>query len=270
MVVKKSVIIIFKNKFPSMKSSFSYFLPILLVISFFTVGNTLTFGQIKKISVNFEVQASNKEFKSVSSQIAICYYKNYSLIEIPIFSMTKEFHAKNDSSSFKEISSKENTGFRYYMYENNSDHGLYYDSLMQEQGVKFCVDTLLKEKAFAGASFQNSDTDSLIKSIKITGQYTSAIEVFSRTSNLAKISKDTLVFHYTNHLQGIPYSFSQILDRQQKGKVYKIEYMYLAGETNSGNTNLFHKMRAIFEIGKIENGDRKLSKYFDKFINELK
>ena len=253
-----------------MKQSGKYLFSFILLVTFIITSYKSAYSQLRKISVNFKAETdSGKKFPSFDTHTQISYYHKYALIEVSDVSVTRKFQAKGKSNSFKETASRDSISTAYYIYSIGSTHGLAYDSLSQKKVKVFSVDSLLKKKAFAGANFYNAKTDSLIKSINLSSQYTSGIETYLRNSDLLKGSKDTLVFYYTNHLQGLPYSLSPTLDGRQKGKVYKIEYMYLAGKKDT-DKSLLQNMKAVFEIKESKVVDRPLLKYFEKFISEYK
>jgi len=242
----------------------------ILIASILITSQKSAYSQLRKISVDLKAEtAAGKKLPSFNKQIQIVYYLKYALIEVPVISMTKEFQASDGSNSFKETASRDSTGTAYYVYRIGSAQGLAYDSLSQKKGKVFSVDSLLQKEAFAGANFHNSNTDSLISSIALSDQYASGTETYLRNSDLVKDSKDTLILYYTHHLHGIPYSLSPTIDSPQKGKVFKIEYMYLAGKRDPEKSWL-QKMKAVFEIKESKVLDKDLLKYFKKFIEQYK
>ena len=224
---------------------------------------------IIRINVSLRIEDNERKFKPIMSKVAISYYKCHTIIEDPRPTISMYFQSDSSSHSFEHIRSSKTIKSRYFIFKNKSTQGLAFDSLAQKKGTRFNVDTIMKEKAFSNGMFYNSSTYNFVESIiKPKDDYTSAIEIFSRDSKENLGSKDSLIYHFTNQLKDVPYSFSPALDQNEKGKIYKIEIFYYEKFKNGLYQNSFRKMKAVLEVSREEVEDDLIVKYFDKYITE--
>ncbi|WP_442590299.1 hypothetical protein ACSBL2_03560 [Pedobacter sp. AW31-3R] len=223
---------------------------------------------IQKIVLRSKIESSDKKFKTVLSEIGICYYSDYTLLEIPVISVNTYLTLDTGMNIIKSKSSLPHTTFRYFVFKNSTSEGLRYDSLAQIKGRPFSVDSLLKRKAYKDAIFYNPKTDKLISSKKSKINPESLVEVYSRLPAENRY-QDTLKFHYCNEMNNVRYSFSNTLDQHDNGKIYKIDNTFSTVIPNSGNPGQIQMIRMVFEMHKDENSDMEsIKNYFEKFIAE--
>ncbi|PXY41633.1 hypothetical protein DMB65_06695 [Flavobacterium cheongpyeongense] len=191
---------------------------ILILFSFSIYSLTKKKNKYEKIKIKYNLPfvKSNGDVGNVTDSLSIIYKGNNIIYEIPYYYYSKK----------KETLGRTKTIFKYFVYQNGSELGTWFDSINAPNKKTEKIINIHKEKTILSPPDLFDETnDVLINTIRNKEGYTT-IETYIPKFKKDLTYPDTMKVYYKNRLKNIDYSLSKKLDSLKKLKVFKIRFIF--------------------------------------------
>ncbi|MDP4263335.1 MAG: hypothetical protein Q8941_12485 [Bacteroidota bacterium] len=221
-----------------------------------SLQRTETMGKKISLVVNYPVIMINDgvhsdvHFFNLRDTVFIFYYGRYILYRLP---GTRKFETD------EKIAGSE----PWFIYRKQSAQGYLFTSISDStRGMKLPADSFLHNRAFAGASFDISTSDSLVER---SGNKNTLVEKYFCNKSNNENYPDSFYFYFSDNFKNIDYTFSRKLDSLRKMKLYKVRILYNE-KTSSAYQKVLPKREFLFEI---RNEGKNISKELIDFISRV-
>lgn len=208
-----------------------------------------------KLSWHFDVyDDSTNRVYAIEGSNQVFFYKNLELYK--------------QENVFIDEMNKEHPDFDYFVYDRKKKIGRRYYRRNPEFGLKFNVDSFLRDNAFENAKIYDSQIDVLTNRIKKLGEK-KFTEKYLETSKKDYTYPDSIFFSFDDELKSIPISFSKELDSLRQSKIVKWVSIY--NPTVDKKKKPIPARKFIAEINRIEDFNKsEILSYFNKFMTTEK
>ncbi len=139
----------------------------------------------------------------------------------------------------------------YFAFKKNEKNGYYFKTLNDKAGIKLGVDSILKIRAYFGATIDVNGQLLLVKSQQEVDN--GLVEEYANTKIIDENSADSIYLYYSNKSNRIDYTFSRRLDSLKRMKLYKYRILFNERQAVSYKVTV-PKREYLFEI-RIESND---------------
>jgi hypothetical protein len=215
-----------------------------------------TGGMKISLVVNYPVVIINDgihdgvNFFNLRDTVYIFYYNNY---------MVYHLSGNRDLKTDEKIPGSDS----WFLLHKHSISGYLFNSISDSsKGLRLPADSFLTKRAYANASFNITEKDSLVESFE---NKDTLIEKYFINKSNDELHPDSLYFYFCKKYKDIDYTFSPKLDSVKNMKLYKVRLLYNAKFSTTYKTAL-PKREYLFEI---RNEGKNNAKQLDDFISRV-
>jgi hypothetical protein len=189
-------------------------------------------------------------FFNLKDTVSIFYYNSY---------MVYHLAGSRDLLTDEKIAGSDS----WFVLRKPLTYGYLFNSISDSsKGLKLPVDSFLNKRAYANASFNSNEKDSLVESF---GNRDTLVEEYFVNKSNDELHPDSLYFYFSKKYKNIDYTFSPKLDSLKNMKLYKVRLLYNAKFSTAYKTML-PRREYLFEI---RNEGKNNIKQLDDFISRV-
>ena len=203
----------------------------------------------------------------LKSFVSIYYLNEGVLIAVPSYSDLVRDSLDKSGSVVGDVELKNDTTFRYFIYQKGNQTGISYDSLTIAKGKHFSVDSLLTQKMFKELSLDRFRDEMLVRKTIIKD---TLFEARMPKVKRDMIDSDSTYCYFLRKPNKLVYSFSKLLDSANENeKLFRVRILFNAKFEPSMNV-VVPKREFFLEIKEDTIRDRKLIlSLFDKYSKDV-
>lgn len=213
---------------------------------------------------------SDGTIQNDTAQYKIAYYKDYVLYRIG----SRVYHTntlQQNGKIINEVRATNDSTFKFFIVNKTNDKGFFYNSIEDENGQKFSLDSLKESIGINNSNLEIFGIDLGIPKEIIKSDHSRSIIVERYDSKVLKDDADTIFRYYNSELKSIPFSFSPSLDSMKNSKLYKTRFIYLRQQPAQSNKVYLKRLELSEEIARDNSsGSNGLVALFKRFETQHK
>ncbi|TCC88040.1 hypothetical protein EZ428_20165 [Pedobacter frigiditerrae] len=158
-----------------------------------------------------------------STGVNIIYYNDYIIYKTRNITYRKSIDTIIGDTTFAGFINPD-TSYRHFVIKKKNDFGFYYDDDKPKHVVRFSIDSLLKAISLHSSNFNvyNLELGTPTEIVKTGGKL--VVEKYLNKKTVPQ-DPDSIYRYYDMGLNGIDFSFSPLLDKEQKSKLVKTSFI---------------------------------------------
>lgn len=195
--------------------------------------------------MDFISDPTQLDVSTIEDSTFLSYYKDRIIMKITYHETTMRPLKTDSGTEFTNLGQPVTTRYKYLSFNKGDSIGFLYGYDVTHPPTKVKIDSIWANRITIPHEVITKKVDSLIAVKESKGL---RIEYYIAQSKPDASYPDSVIINFSDSLNGIPFSFSEELDKTRKMKLYKIQYIYKAYFDATQNGNM-PRREYKFEIG---------------------